>query len=166
MNNITNGSGQNPPCGSRVWLRILLCSAFCVLASLGCQSTDKSASASFASVVISGNTPGQIRDAAVEVFGENGYKATQTDPAKLVFEKEGSRMNNFAYGSWLADETVWVRVKAAIVPIGEMAFRLQCHAYMVRDRETATEEEVALSSLSKGPYQKLVDQVANRFKFK
>src|SRR6266481_4345277 len=140
------------------WLRILLCFAFCLLA--GCQSTDKPASASFASVVISGNTPGQIRDAAIEIFEDHAYKATQIDPERLVFEKEGSGMNNFAYGSWLAGDRVWVRVKADIVPVGEMAFRLQCHAYMVRDRGGATEEEVALSRLRSGPYQKLLEEVA------
>ncbi len=166
MSKIIDKSPHPPPRVDPRRLRILLCVAFCMLSSLGCQSTDKPASASFASVVISGNTPGQIRDAAVAVFSAKGYKVTQTDPAGLVFEKEANRMNNFAYGSWLGDAPVWARVKAAIVPMGEMAFRLQCHAYMVRDRGSSTEEEAALSSLRKGPYQKLLEEIAARFKFK
>lgn len=134
--------------------------AWCALGCLGCQSADKMVSASFASVVISGNTPGQIRDAVVEIFRENGYKAAQTDPAGLIFEKEGSRMNNFAYGSWLGGTPVWFRVKAAIVPVGEMTFRLHCKAYMVQDKGGATEEEVELSRYRSGPYQKLLNEVA------
>jgi hypothetical protein len=145
------------------WVANLLLVAGVLACASGCHSTGAPASASFASVVISGNTPGQIRDAAVAVFTHEGYTVTQTDPGNLVFEKEGSKMNNFAYGSWIGDTPVWMRVKAAIVPLGEMNCRLQCHAYLVRDRGSATEEEIAVSRLHKGQYQKLVDEVAKRF---
>jgi hypothetical protein len=133
---------------------------FCVLGA-GCHSTDQPAS-SFASTTISGNTPGQIRDAALLVFREDGYRAAQLDPGALIFEKEGTRMNEIAYGNWLGDIPVWVRVKASVVPYGEMTYRLQCQAFMVRDRGTGAEEEVALGGLHRGPYQKLLDKVAQR----
>lgn len=137
--------------------------AGCLVSGSGCRSTHVPASATFASVVISGNTPGQIRDAAVEVFSHHGYTVAQADPGNLVFEKEGSKMNNVAYGNWLGDTPVWLRVKAAIVPMEAMSCRLQCHAYMVRDRGGATEEEITLSRFHNGQYQKLLDQVAEKF---
>jgi hypothetical protein len=141
-----------------------MCCAFLyVLLSAGCASAGKPASTGFASVLISGNTPGQIRDAASAVFRENGYRVAQADAGGLIFEKKASRMDNFAYGSWLGDTPVWIRVKASVVPAGEMSFRLQCAAYMVHDMGSATEEEVALSHLHRGPYQKLMDDVAKRF---
>jgi hypothetical protein len=133
----------------------------CLTGGAGCHSTNMPAS-SFAATTISGNTPSQIRDAAVLVFQEDGYRATRADPAALVFEKEGTRMNEIAYGNWLGDVPVWVRVKASVVPVGEMSYRLQCHSYMVRDRGGASEEEVSLTGIHKGPYQKLLDKVAAR----
>jgi hypothetical protein len=136
--------------------------AVCLLPGIGCKSSDKSFSASFASVTISGSTPGQIRDVAIDVFRDDGYKVAQRDPSHLVFEKEGTKMDNFAYGSWLGDTPVWVRVKGAIVAAGEMTYRLQCTAYMIRDIGGSTEEEVALSGLHRGTYQKLLDEVARR----
>lgn len=136
--------------------------ALYVLAGNGCRSTDKPGSAGFASVVISGNTPGQISDAAIDVFRENGYKVAQTDPSRLYFEKQGSRMNNFAYGNWVGDTPVWIRVKAGIVPMADVTFRLRCSAYMVRDIGGSTEEEIALSKFQRGPYQKILDEVAKR----
>lgn len=139
----------------------LLALAGGLLISCGCHTT--SSPASFASVVIAGNTPGQIRDAAVEVFIVNGYTVTRNDPDNLVFEKKASRMSNFAYGSWMGDEPVWTRVKAAVVPLGDMKCRLQCRAYLVRDRGGATEEEITVSKLHKGQYQKLLDDVASKF---
>jgi len=115
-------------------------------------------------VTISGNTPGQIRAATIEVFQENGYAVGQNDPTGLVFEKQGSGMNNFAYGSWIGDTPIWIRVKASIVPTEEMRCRLQCTAYIVRDRGSAAEEELALSKIHKSKYQKLLEQVVKRFR--
>jgi hypothetical protein len=140
--------------------------AVCLLTMVGCKSAEKNGSAGFASVVLSGNTPGQIRDAAVDVFGADGYTAAQKDPGNLIFEKKGGGMNNFAYGSWLADDPVWIRVKAAVVPAGDMTFRLQCSAFMVRDKGGVTEEEVRLTRIHRGRYQKLLDQVVKRFERK
>jgi hypothetical protein len=129
---------------------------------LGCKSTDKPASAQFASVEIRGNTPGQIRDVAVEVFKEHQYQVMHSNPTNMVFEKEGSGWNNFAYGNWMG-EGVWVRVKASIVPVAEGTFRLQCNAYMLRDRRGPTEEEVKLTSLQSHTYQKLLEEIYHRF---
>jgi hypothetical protein len=133
-----------------------------VLSQTSCRSAKQPASARFAHVVIAGNTPGQIRNATVGVFLDNGYKARQTDPGNMVFEKEGSRMNNFAYGNWMGDTPVWIRVKASIVALGEMSCRVQCAAYLVRDIGSAAEEELPVSSLHRGLYQKMLEDVANR----
>ena len=145
----------------RLLSHILL--AFCLVAASGCRSTDNSGSAGFASVMISGNTPGQIRNGTVEVFRADGYKVARSDPDRMIFEKEGSGMNNFAYGNWIGDSAVWVRVKASVMTAGEMTFRLQCRAYVVRDIGGSTEEEIILPGYRKGPYQKLLEEVARRF---
>jgi hypothetical protein len=149
----------------KLFLRLLsiLIAGLCGLLGPGCQSTGKPVSARFASVEIRGNTPGQIRDVAIAVFKENGYKVSQVKPETMVFEKEGTKWNNFAYGDWGGDATVWIRVKTSIVPVAEGISRLQCHAYMIRDRGGATEEEIELSSFGSHPYQKLMDEVAGRF---
>ena len=138
----------------------------CLIGIFGCQSTDPAGSPHLASVLISGNTPGQIRDAAIDIFRQNGYQTVQTDSARFVFEKQGSGMNNLAYGNWLGDTPIWIRVKATIVPAGEMTFRLQCSACLVRDLGSASEEELPLSKVHKGKYQKLLEQVAVKFKQK
>jgi hypothetical protein len=146
---------------SRIGLGVRCVMVACLLLMMGCRSTEKSPKP-FASVTITGNTPGQIREAATDVFHSNGYHASEPAPGKLLFEKRGGAMSNFAYGSWLGDDPVWIRVKALIMPAGEMTYRLQCSAFMVRDRGGATEEEVALTRLHHGSYQKLLDEVANR----
>jgi hypothetical protein len=146
----------------RICFALLLvgCSA---LLTQGCSSTGKPSSARFASVEIQGNTPGQIRDATIEVFRANGYSVTHAKLDQMVFEIKGGGWSNFAYGNWSDDKGVWVRVKASIVPVSEETFRLQCHAYMIRDRNGSTEEEIALTNLQSHSYQKLMNEVAARF---
>ena len=80
---------------------------------------------------------------------------------RLVFEKKGSSMDNFAYGNWM-DTAVWERIKIAVDAIGDQTFRLECQAYMLRDRGATLEEEVKLGGMHSLKYQKLLDQVAVR----
>ena len=141
----------------------LLLVGCCGWLAQGCSSSGKPASARFASVEIRGNTPGQIREVTIEVFKENGYSVSRAKLDAMVFEKEGTKWDNFSYGNWVDDKGVWVRVKASIMPVSETTFRLQCHAYMIRDRGGSTEEEVALNNFQSHTYQKLMDEVAARF---
>ncbi len=128
----------------------------------GCRSASKHKSGGFASVIIQGNTPGQIREVTIDVFSKHGYKNAGPGYTNLVFEKEGSRMDNAAYGNWTGSPP-WIRVKTAIIPVSETTFLLQCKAALVRDKgQAAFEEEIKISNFRAGPYQKLLDEVAAR----
>lgn len=137
--------------------------AMCLLCVQGCRSTSEPGDRAIASVLISGNTPGQIRDAALEVFTANGYKTVDSSPGNLVFEKPGGHMTNFTYGSWLGDDPLWIRVKASILPAGEMTYRFGCSAFLVKDKGGSTEEQSPLGRVHRRSYQKLLDEVAVRF---
>src|SRR5689334_21278153 len=88
------------------------CACACLLLFLttGCRSTP-----SAGSVQIRGNTPGQISLVAADVFRENRYDIVQLQPNRVVAEKRGSRMNEFAYGDWMGDAPVWVRIELSIL---------------------------------------------------
>ena len=133
------------------------CACLFLVLAAGCRSA-RSAS----SVQIQGNTPGQISLVAAEVFRENGYKVVQLQPTGLIAEKQGSRMNDIAYGDWLGDSPVWVRVELSIRQISETICGVQCRAYIVRDYGAASEEQLKLSHLQSGPCKKILDEVAAR----
>jgi len=163
-----NESEQRPPvkafAGTSLWLSVLLAIGGLALATAGCGTFDKAPASKFAAVRIQGNTPGQIRDAAAEVFRDHGFRVT-LGKTNLVCEKEGSGMDNFAYGNWMGGEPVWLRVKATIVPLSEATFRLQCLAYKVRDKGSfAFEEEVQVSRMSSRPYRKMFEEVAAKLR--
>ena len=139
----------------------------CGLASGGCSSLNKPASASFASVTISGQSASEIRDATIAVFRENGYQVFGTSQ-ELTFEKEGSKANTIArdglVGSHYGAVTI-IRVRVELVDSGTGTPRLQCQAYMVSGaNDPFTENEARLANFRSGPYQTLLDEVAKRLK--
>ena len=149
-------------------LQILLTGLLLATASttlVGCKSLDKPASASFASVRIQGGTPEQIRAATVVVFQQDGYTSVNVKQLEMVFEKEGSRWDRIAYGSWVDDASVWVRVRVSVDPISEGACWLQCQAFRVRNKgDPVFEEQVRLRNNRSKPYQALLDKVPGQLK--
>lgn len=144
-----------------------LCMALIALAPTGCR-LGQPAGASFASVKISNRSDAQIRDATVQVFREGGYAAFDAGPGQMVFQKEGTKMNNIGQngvvGSYYGAQTI-IRVRAQIVDLGTGSFRLQCQAYMVRNAgDSFFEDEHPLVNARRGPYQRLLDKVAKRLK--
>jgi hypothetical protein len=135
---------------------------FGCIATAGCHSTPEAESGILSWVVLRGNTPGQIAQVTTEVFQKHDYKVSEAGLNRLMFEKKGSAMNNIAYGSWMKDDPIWVRVRVSIVPAGEQMFRLQCRAWLVRDKDGATEEEIKIHHMHHRPYDELLGEVAAR----
>ncbi len=143
------------------WLLPGVCLA--ALSGAGCRSSapEQPESARYASMVIHGNTPGQIATVTQEVFRGDGFAVAQSGPSKLVFEKQGSRFNELAYGSWVGDTPIWVRARVSIVPAGEAAFRVECQAYYIWDKAGPAEEELPSRPRS-AHFKKLLQEVAHR----
>jgi hypothetical protein len=133
-----------------------------LMAGAGCRSTSGGSDAGFASVVIHGNTPGQVLQMAEQVFVENQYVVALEGPNRLCCEKKASGMSNVAYGNWMAGSPLWQRVRVAAVPLSEAVVKLQCQAYYVRGRGETVEEELPISKLRNGPYEKLLKETARR----
>src|SRR5262249_26426578 len=92
-----------------------------------------------------------------------GFTVARTGLSNVVFEKEGSKLDNLAYRDWISGPQIWIRVKASIVPVSEAFFRLECQAYAVQDKgQSIFEEEIKMSNFSGRRYQKLLDEVVRR----
>jgi hypothetical protein len=142
------------------WLYFLaLGLGFCGLC--GCKTDPRPAAARFASVELQGHTPREIAAAAIDVFRDQGYRLAHKSTFGLVFEQQGSNLNNLAYGSWIGDQPVWQRVTVDVIALSEGRYRVQCHVVLVRDRSGPTEEELNVRFRS-GPFQKMMDEIARR----
>ncbi len=140
---------------------VLLAACVAGLLAAGCSSTGKTASARFASVEIQGQRHERVRDVTAEVFRDHGYLVTRNGWADMVFEREGSAMNNIAYGNWMG-KRVWVRVKAAVTDMSAARCQVKCEAFVVRNRGESLEEEIQLTKVQSGQYKDLLNEVAKR----
>ncbi len=99
------------------------------------------------------------------MFQQDGYVAAGGQRPEMIFEREGSRWDQIAYGSWVNDAPVWLRVRVSVVPLSADTFRLQCQAYKVRDKgDPFTEDQVRIRSNHSKPYQALLDKVLGQLK--
>jgi hypothetical protein len=157
------GGGVGPRgLGRRILALVTL--GCCALAGQGCRSTGQLNPVPFAAVEIPGNTPGQVAEAATEVFREHGYQLAEPGRTNLVFEKKAGGWNNLAYGSWLGDTPIWVRVKVRIFPLVGPGCELECRAFLVNEKDSATEEERPVSRRHRSQYQQLLEEIAKRFR--
>ncbi len=132
------------------------------LALTGCQSVEKGEKP-FAAVEIRGNTPGQVKTVAAEVFRSHGYTVTESGKNKLLCDKPASGWTELAYGGW-GDTSLFIRVAVSIIAVPGETCRLEAQAYRLEDRGTAAEHAIPLTRMHSGAYQKLLDDVARRFK--
>ena len=126
------------------------------------------ASASFASVKITGHAPEQIQEATGNVFRADGYAAFIAGNGQMIFQKEGTRANSISQngfvGAYYGDTTMF-RVIAEIVDLGGGSYRLQCQAYLVRNPgDSFMEDSHPLANVRSGPYQRLLNKVAREVK--
>jgi hypothetical protein len=141
--------------------------AVLALTGAGCGAT-KPGSASFASVVIKGHSPQEIATVTAKVFEADGWAGGSMKGHPIVFQKEGSRMTDLAYGgvadTYYGAKTV-VRVKMDLVSLGEDSHRLQCQAFIVKDPgDPFFSQEQRLANVRSGPYQSLLNKVAKQLK--
>lgn len=129
-----------------------------VLGGWGCQSLTAPASESFASVKIGGHTRQEVTAATIKVFEKNGYETAGAGP-DIVFEREGSKWDQIAFGDNVGGGTVINRVRAQVVDLGGGVCRVQCLAYVVRDPGSMVEDEVRLRARRSGPYREMLDEV-------
>jgi hypothetical protein len=134
----------------------------------GC-SWNKPASESFASVLITNATADAIQKTTIKVFQGDDYLSHYMDPdsGTLVFEKEGSKGQSIAYNGLVGThegQVTLTRVKVRLIDRGDGSFRLSCQAFIVRDAGTMGGDEIKLGGMRSGPYQKLLDEVADRLK--
>lgn len=152
---------------SRLQFALLLpaLGAFLALVGAGCGAT-KPGSASFASVIIKGHSPQDIARVTAQVFQEDGWVGGSMKGHPMVFQKEGSRMQDLAYGgvadTFYGAQTV-VRVKMDLVTLGPDSHRLQCQAFIVRNPgDSVFEQEQRLANVRSGHYQSLLNKVAKQ----
>jgi hypothetical protein len=138
----------------------MVCAAGLILVSTGCQNLNTPPANSLASVTITNRTMLQISNAIQDVFVAHYFAGGQTGPAEFTYERPGSRMNNLAYGSYMFDEKVTIRVKVMVQPLSNNQFNLSCQAALVEDAgDPVFQDSHQVRFLRKWPYEQLLRDI-------
>ena len=127
----------------------------------GCTSVGKPISPVLGRVEIRGAPIERIRDVTTEVFHDHGYRVLASGWTTLTFEREGSLMNDIAYGNWMGSR-IRVRVKVTLDELSGGGCKVECSAHLVRNEGEPVEDEVKVSKLHGHKYQKMLHEVAKR----
>jgi hypothetical protein len=144
---------------------ILISFPLLLLVWAGCHTHPPTPSSRLASVIITNHPLEQVEVVTATVFKEHGYQTVPSKGQQLLFEKEGTGMDTLVYGDW-SPKKVWVRVKVdAHMLISVEQVLLECDAFMVGEHgDLHFEEEHKLTSVHRGRFQELLDEVSKRLK--
>ena len=133
---------------------------------VGCKTADTADSGDQASVLISGHSEAEIRQAAAAVFTGQQFQAAPSAMREQVFKRKASNSSNFFHNGWLgADEGLWERVKLTFLPKGDNSFVVGLNAYLVAYRgQSFFEEEKKRSGAYSGSYGKLLQAIEQKLK--
>jgi hypothetical protein len=147
-------------------VRLLLFAAFLISSSAGCHSPHSTSSPYLAAILIKDSPRTEVERITQAVFEDHGYQRVRLKSGEWVFDKEGTGMNTLVYGDW-STKKIWVRVKVFVEelkPARQM--RLACDAFMVGEHgDPRFEEEHKLTSMHRGRYQDLLEQINQRLNF-
>ena len=132
---------------------------------VGCQSTKQTGGMSHASAQIQGRSVAEIQQTTTAVFREEGYGLAAASPEQMVFDRPGSRRDAVKWGGLATGQGVTMRVKVRMSEMADGRELLEADAYSVQNSDDPFfSSENRNVVLNRRPYQKLLNEVANRLK--
>jgi hypothetical protein len=126
----------------------------------GCQTFNSPPANNLASITITNRAMPQITSAIQAVFAEHYFQGGQTGPNEFTYERPGSRASNLAYGSYMFDEKVTMRVTVTVQPVYGGKFLLGCNAALVEDAsDPMFQDSHQIRLLRKWPYEQLLKDI-------
>jgi hypothetical protein len=130
----------------------------------GCQSFSQGpADDSTASIKVFNRTPDQILTVTRRVFLAHGFYETAAAGNQITFERPGTTADKMAYGSYMFDQTVNLRVVVTINPIDNAYTLVGCKAWQVqRGAGGVIDETHEVRGFRKRPYKELMDKISEQ----
>jgi hypothetical protein len=131
--------------------------------SVGCQSFKSSNPGYLATVNISNHSVDEITNAMTTVFIVNGFNGGKTGTNEYTYRRQGGTADQIAYGSYMFNETVMVKVVVSLQQISTNWIRMGCNAWRVKSEGDVTfSESYKVGSMNKGPYEEMLNEIKTR----
>jgi len=130
------------------------------LCATGCQSFNGPPPGNLASVTITNKAMADVATATAAVFAVHGFKGGQTGPGQFTYNRLGSRINNLAYGSYMFEEAVTVKVQVTLQQLTPNSILVGCKAWLVEaDNDSVFEDSHKVRPIRKWPYDQLLKDI-------
>jgi hypothetical protein len=147
--------------GRGIGLAGMLALAAISLGVTGCQSFSQGpADDSTASIKVFNRTPDQILTVTRRVFLAHGFYETAATGNQITFERPGTTADKIAYGSYMFDQTVNLRVIVTVKPIDSANTLVSCKAWQIQSGGGGVIDDThQVLGLRKRPYEDLMDKI-------
>ncbi len=130
------------------------------LGATGCQSFNGPPPGNLASVTITNQSMAAVANATAAVFAVHGFEGGQTGPGQFIYNRLGSRINNLAYGSYMFEEVVTVKVQVTLRQTSPNSILIGCKAWLVEGGDDPVfEDSHKVRPIRKWPYDQLLKDI-------
>jgi len=113
-----------------------------------------------AAVTITNRPMADVKTAVTNVFVARMFQGGQSGTNQFTFRRPASSMDNLAYGSYMFEQTVTVKVVVTTRQQTPDVIIVGCNAWLVKaENEPVFQEDHPVRSLGKGPYEELLKEI-------
>jgi len=136
------------------------CLALLALAVAGCQTFNGPPPGNLATVTITNRPMADVANATAAVFATHGFEGGQIGPGQFTYNRLGTRLNNLAYGSYMFEEVVTVKVQVTLQQETPNAILVGCKAWLVEgENDPVFEDAHKVRPIRKWPYEQLLKDI-------
>jgi hypothetical protein len=130
------------------------------LCATGCQLFNDLKPDYLTSVTITNKPMADVTNTMATVFAAHGFTGGRTGFGEFTYRRPGSQADQIAYGSYMFNETVSVKVQVTVQPMTTNSILLGCNAWLVKAENNPTfAESYKVKSTGKSPYEQLLKDI-------
>lgn len=130
------------------------------LLATGCQSFSNVPSGNLASITITNQPMTKVVRATTATFAAHGFSGGQTGANQFTYTRLGSRTDNLAYGSFMFDEVVTVKVVVTTKQLTPNSIYVGCNAWLIEgENDPVFQDDHKVRMLRKWPYAQLLQDI-------
>jgi hypothetical protein len=126
----------------------------------GCQSFNGLPPGNLAAIIITNQPMTNVVQATTAVFAAHGFSGGQTGAGQFTYTRLGSRTDNLAYGSFMFDELVTIKVVVVTRQLTPNSILVGCNAWLVEaENDPVFQDNHKVRMLRKWPYEQLLNDI-------
>lgn len=131
-----------------------------LLATAGCESFKGASESYLTSVSITNRPMADVNAAVTNVFLGHAFTGGPTATNRFTFKRAGGGVDNLAYGSYLFQHPISVKVEVTTRQSAADTIIVGCNAWVIEAEYDQIFEEVhPVRSFRKGPYAELLGEI-------